>query len=825
MVNNEELLVSVLFLTENGEDDQILNVLKNITEQTHKNIELIISTFRNDISNLIDECSRYFLNIKWACQTPGPDFINKIAERADGEFVFYKTLNNILWYPRHIQTHLEQFEKDNKAKWSLSHVEYRNINSPNTKLSVLGYRIENPPQINKISLDEVVHHRSINSDWTTCLVENNGQTLFYAGKILQQWSSQGRGLIPPEISIIEWVHPERSEQQQTNQDINSLYKQIGIPKNTEIKEDIVEKDGNIEVIKFLPTIVGNKFLDEYSSHIREVYRNTQDITSIAIKRTVGMGDVILVEPIIKKLKQKHPNATIHFYTAKEEIVKYFKTQPDQVTRIEEKELVNDFLFDKLEQVKIDLDLAYESRFEAPFVDSYAEVVDLQFENYKDKYPEFIDIDPLEEFKDKKYVVVCGDGSGWPGKQWDLAKYEEVIKYIQDELKLEVIEPGFVTTKITDNKWNKTSLDNMIRLIKGCEFYIGTDNGPMHVARTLNKPCIIIAGAALPYYSNPNREHIFYIQDNKAPGLGIKHRQFFNMVGDSLTFVPYDKSDPTSGLNNLQPKHVINAIEKLTQKVESVLNKKEMNFYFNIPGKSYYIDKELDFIQAEDTKEHPDQETDISEQYAPRYEEILEKHAKPWVERIIQFKPQTKAIYNDDKTSDQSEKCKLLDVGCSIGCTVKVALDMGFDAYGYDINKPSIEKSHQLFPELKDRIKLGDLSFFIENSDSIQQMKFDVITSDQVWEHVEDPIVWLNYHKSWLEDDGLLFLGVPNFRSKEAQKIWGKWPQTGNGEHTWLPSSKSVDYVLKEAGFDYEHLDDPYESGGFVLKCKKRIENE
>jgi len=164
---------------------------------------------------------------------------------------------------------------------------------------------------------------------------------------------------------------------------------------------------------------------------------------------------------------------------------------------------------------------------------------------------------------------------------------------------------------------------------------------------------------------------------------------------------------------------------------------------------------------------------------------------------------------------------LLDVGCSIGCTIKAAIDMGFDAYGYDINKPSIEKSHQLFPELKDRIKLGDLSFFIENSDSIQQMKFDVITSDQTLEHIEDSIAWLNYHKLMLEDDGLLFIGVPNFRSKEAQKMWGKWGQVGMGEHTWLPTPKSIDYILKEAGFDYEHLEDPYESGGFVVRCWKK----
>ena len=64
---------------------------------------------------------------------------------------------------------------------------------------------------------------------------------------------------------------------------------------------------------------------EFSENILKVVQDTEDISSIAIKRTMGMGDVVLVEPIIRKLKEKYPNVPITLYTTKPEIVEFSKT--------------------------------------------------------------------------------------------------------------------------------------------------------------------------------------------------------------------------------------------------------------------------------------------------------------------------------------------------------------------------------------------------------------------------------------------------------------------------------------------------------------------
>ncbi len=820
-MNIQDELVSVVLITELATDEQVLPVLKNIREQTHKNIDLIVSSFREDVKILQEKASKIFLNARWIVQKPNKNFINDLLKIADGKFVFYKTLNNILWYPRHIQAHLEQFNNDLKAKWSLSHIEYRNLRNPNHPLSVLGFRIDNPPAVEKISLDEICHQTTVPVKWEDCLLSKDGQALFYAGYALKSWNELNyRGCIPNEITVIEWVNPGNSQESQSAEDVS---KQIGVPASTEIKENTsLNENGDIEILRVFPTIVGNKSLDEYTNHIRHVLSQTTSIKSIGLKRSIGMGDVILCEPIIKKLRQKYPQAKITFYTAKPDIVKHFVNKPDDVVKIEEQQLLQDFLATTDNQTKFDLDLAYESRLMKPFIDSYAEVCGIKFANFRDKYPQLNTRSPVV---DKEYVVVCGDGSGWPGKTWSIDKYAEVISHIKST-GYEVVETGNYHTYLTDSKWHNCSLEDLIALISNCKMYIGADNGPMHIARGLNKPCIVIAGAALPYYTNPNREHIYYVQNNLSESLGIKHKQFFNLAGDRLTFVPHDEKDPSCGLKDIQAEHVIRAFETIDS-APSVL---ESQFYFNIPGWQYFIkNDDSGLIVRNDLDKHPDQDSDISTQY-DNWKENYEKFAKPWVERIAKYKPVYRGSLYDSTTgvSLNNTRTKLLDIGASIGLTVKAAREMGYYASGIDINMPSIEKSRQLFPNevlvepntIESLVSAyekvtKDLGGSMENA-----THYDVITFDQVLEHISDPTNFLEKVKTMLKDDGMIFIGTPRFDSKDGEELFHKWGQIGTGEHTFLFTKKSIAWLMNKVNLKYEELNDSYDYGGFVLRCWK-----
>ena len=73
--------------------------------------------------------------------------------------------------------------------------------------------------------------------------------------------------------------------------------------------------------------------------------------------------------------------------------------------IDENDVVKDTLYEVESEIKFDLDLSYESREETSFIDAYSQVVNVDFENPKDKHVSLIcDEKPLI---DEKYVVVVG----------------------------------------------------------------------------------------------------------------------------------------------------------------------------------------------------------------------------------------------------------------------------------------------------------------------------------------------------------------------------------------------------------------------------------
>lgn len=797
---DKNTVVSILLLVENCNDADVETSIKNVFEQTHKNIELIVCSFKE----LLELQKKFILlsfNIKWVVVEPKVDLINDLFQYVTGDIIFYKTASNTMWYPRHISIHLTKYAANKRSKWCLSHIEYRNMDLQNHPLNVIGYRINEPPRVNEIILDEISHLPVIcdNTDWSKCLLrnkDNHEEIAFIAGQILQQWNEKGfYGDSVGEISVIEWQKLKQNNQDHSEEEVA---KSIGAPVRTTVEDSVVEIDGNIEILRNFPTIVGNKAFEDYSKSMLFQVENYKQCKSIAVKRTMGMGDVVLVEPIIKKLRQKFPQAKINLYTAKPGIIDYFVNKPDSIIKIEDGNLLRDYLADRPEEVKFDLDLSYESRLMKPFIDSYAEICGITFDDFKDKYPQ---LEHCKQSYDSNLVVVCADGSGWPGKSWDINKYTEVIRQLQSK-GFEVVETGNVCTDLTDKKYHSCDLDEMVRLISCCFMYIGTDNGPMHIARGFDRSCIIIAGAALPYYTNPNREYIYYVQDNNNPGLGIKHRTFFKLLKNSLSFVPNYEPEPSCGLDGIMPEHVINAFEQF-----------DGNFYFNIPGWRYYIDSENGMIERNDPDKHPDQDTDISTQY-DNWQENYEKFAKPWMERIAKYVPSFDVAEKENIKITKS----LLDIGASIGLTVKAAREMGYTAIGIDINKPSIDKSIQLFPKehLVEHLSIEEILY----DTVIDHHDYDVITFDQVLEHVENPVVFLEKVQSLLRDGGMIFIGTPRFDSKEGGEQFQKWGQVGTGEHTWLPTKKSIDWLMDKVGLEYEELNDSYDYGGFVLRCWK-----
>ena len=805
---DDQTLVSVVLITEDASNDDVFNTFKNITEQTHRKIDIIISTFREDIDELKEKCAKLHLDVRWAQHAPGKDFLGEVLTLVDGDLVFYKTVNNCLWYPRHIQAHIESFNKDDGTKWALSHVENRNIDQPDSPYNTLSFRIDNPPHPDNITLDEICHYKDLPVDWGSCLVQKDEIPLFYPGYAVKQWiEDKARGTIPAEITVIQWIKAGGAGPNE--KELEDFYKQVGIPATTEIKEEPVETDEGIEIKRILPTVVGNRHFNEYSDSIREVISQTEDISSIALKRTIGMGDIVLTEPIIRKLKEKYPTSKITFYTAKSDVIKYFETQPDEIVTIDENDVVKDTLHDVDSEVKFDLDLSYESREETAFIDAYAQVVGLKFDYQTEKHPHLIYNE--EALIKDKYVVVVGDGSGWPGKTWDLEKYAEVIKYVKS-MGYKVYETGLTYTEESEDEYHQCEFDELVNLVANCEFYIGTDNGPMHLARGFNKPCFIIAGAALPYYTNPNRNNIFYIQDATHPGIGIKHKQFFNLTEQGLTFVPYFPDEPSCGLNNIHPKHVIEAINKYFMHPTSIVDGSSCTYSFNIagnlvmrdvlPGFAYYTSEKFGIIQRENPYYHPDQRLDISQVYANDKQNIWTNNFTPMVKDWKEIK---------------GENLKVLDVGCNMGVLVEGATNEGFDIKGIDINKHSIKAGHEQWPKIADKLIIKD---FIQPQH--EEKIYDVVVLSDILTHVGNPMQLLHNAIQVLKDDGLIYINIVNFGCKKAGEELHKWDGIGVGENITLYTKDSFSRVAQEVGIECEtYREDEGDDEMLFYRCRKK----
>ena len=810
---DNQTLVSVILITEDAADDDIFNVFKNITEQTHSKLDIIVSTFRDDIDSLKERCAQLHLDVRWAQQSPGGDFIGELLNLADGELVFYKTVNNCLWFPRHIEAHIESFERDKGTKWALSHVENRNIDQPDSPYNTLSFRIDNPPHPDNITLDEICHYcnndhttTGIDIDWTACLVQKDDIPLFYPGYAVKQWiESKHRGTMPAEITVIQWINAGTNPNER---ELEDFYQQVGVPQTTEIKEEPVETDEGIEIKRILPTVVGNRHFKEYTDSILTVIDQTEDVNSIGLKRSIGMGDVVVTEPIVRKIKEKWPNAKLTYYTAKPDVIKYFKTQPDEVVKIDDNDVVKDTLHDTDNEIKFDLDLSYESREETSFIDAYADVVNVEFDNPLDKHVSLVCNDkPLVE---DKYVVVCGDGSGWPGKTWEMDNYAEVIKHIKT-LGYKVYETGVTHTEESDPEYHECEFDKLVNLIANCEFYVGTDNGPMHLARGFNKPCFIIAGAALPYYSNPNRDNVFYIQDITHGGIGIKHKQFFNLTDQGLTFMPYFPDDPTCGLNNIKPKHVISAIEKFFDKPLSIIDNSPCDFYLNVPGNlvmrdvlpgfAYYKSTDTGIIQRENRFYHPDQRLDISQVYAQDKHNIWVNNFTPMVQ---------------DWREKKGNDIKVLDVGCNLGILVEGANNEGFDIRGIDINRLSIKTGKEAWPKVAHLLEVRDFT-----QPQSEEEIYDVVVLSDILSHVGNPMALLKNTIQVIKDDGFIYINIVNFGCKKAQNEFHKWDGVGVGENITLYDRDSFAKLADMVGIEYENYRTDEEDEMMFLRCHKR----
>jgi 2-polyprenyl-3-methyl-5-hydroxy-6-metoxy-1,4-benzoquinol methylase len=178
-----------------------------------------------------------------------------------------------------------------------------------------------------------------------------------------------------------------------------------------------------------------------------------------------------------------------------------------------------------------------------------------------------------------------------------------------------------------------------------------------------------------------------------------------------------------------------------------------------------------------------------------------------------YSPLTKDVYNSllDEFEKYRKTGKILDIGCGRGWFLTEAKKRGWEIYGTEYSEAAIE----LCKENGINMKAGKL----EKSTFNNEM-FDVITSFEVIEHINNPIEEMKNIHSFLRQGGLFYFTTPNFNSILRYYLKSDYDVIGYPEHLSYYTRKTINKLMLNSGFRLNK----FLSTGFSITRLKRSKN-
>jgi SAM-dependent methyltransferase len=136
--------------------------------------------------------------------------------------------------------------------------------------------------------------------------------------------------------------------------------------------------------------------------------------------------------------------------------------------------------------------------------------------------------------------------------------------------------------------------------------------------------------------------------------------------------------------------------------------------------------------------------------------------------------------------------KLLDFGCGWGQYLAAAQAVGWDAVGIEVDpeKIAFARAHGLNAV---RGELLDRTFDPET--------FDAVIAQQVFEHLYDPVSYVEEISRILKPGGILFVSVPNYGSIRAKFAGANWDMVSPVAHVRYFTSGTLKHLLSDHGFE------------------------
>jgi len=169
------------------------------------------------------------------------------------------------------------------------------------------------------------------------------------------------------------------------------------------------------------------------------------------------------------------------------------------------------------------------------------------------------------------------------------------------------------------------------------------------------------------------------------------------------------------------------------------------------------------------------QSSISGQGYDEYMDVRENWLKTFNRRlrvIQEFKP----------------KGRVLDVGCGPGFFMEIAERTGYDVWGLDPSSYIVRVAQEKFGT---RVSEGTL----ETADFDNQ-NFDVIVSFDTFEHIYEPLLFLDASRELLAPKGILVITTPNPKSLLARVSGRRWVSFKIPEHVFYWSPSTISKAMK-----------------------------
>ncbi len=139
---------------------------------------------------------------------------------------------------------------------------------------------------------------------------------------------------------------------------------------------------------------------------------------------------------------------------------------------------------------------------------------------------------------------------------------------------------------------------------------------------------------------------------------------------------------------------------------------------------------------------------------------------------------------------------ILDVGCGTGLFLEEAAKRGWKVYGTEFSAKNVSICRSR------NINMQEGKF---DPQWYEKDMFDVVTSFEVIEHINNPVEEITNIHATLRKGGLLYITTPNFNAIERFILKAEYNVIEYPEHLSYYTPKTLDFLLRKSGFAKRRL--------------------